>query len=108
MNNAQLDTLLKWHNVQKGKNDNKEAKIIKWQQIWENGVQPPSFERWTLDDKAKLNALQKMEIDLSETAIGQLEQRKKREVTIAIRKMTREERERLKTMMMEMDEGDKE
>ena len=42
-------------------------------------VQLPAFERWTLEDELKLMALKKMEIDMLETAAGQLEKRGKGE-----------------------------
>ena len=82
-----VSPLLKWHGVEKDKNNNgKEHKTGKWHQIWEERVQPPAFERWTLEDELKLMELKKMEIGMSETAAGQLEKRKKREVVLAVTK----------------------
>ena len=46
-----------------------------------------------------------MEIDMTETAIGQLEQRKKREVILTVKHMNCDERESLKNMLMSMDDG---
>ncbi len=34
LTNTQLNILLKWHDMQKGGNDNKEMKITKWKHIW--------------------------------------------------------------------------
>ena len=41
LTNAHLDTLLKWHNVQKDKNNKKKFKLICWCRIWEEKVDSP-------------------------------------------------------------------
>jgi hypothetical protein len=106
LTSTQLDTMLKWHNVQKDQNNKKEAKLIRWRRIWEEKVEPPTFVRWTLEDESKLTALKKMEIDMSETAVGRLEERKKREAHLAVKKMDREERDQLKNTILEMEDAD--
>jgi len=106
LTNAHLDTLLKWHNVQKDQSSKKEAKLIHWRQIWEEKVEPPPFERWTSEDESKLMALKTMNIDMSETAAGKLEARKKREAHLAVKKMNCEERDRLKQTIMTMEDED--
>ncbi len=108
LTNAQLDILLKWHNVQKDQNNKKKAKPIRWHQIWEDEkVQPPTLVRWTLEDESKLTALKKMEIDMSETAVGKLEERKKREAHLAVKSMNPEERDGLKQAILEIgDDAD--
>ena len=106
LTNAHLDTLLKWHNVQKDQNNKKEFKLIHWHQIWEEQIELPQFERWTSEDELKLTALKAMKIDMSETAAGKLEERKKREAHLAVRKMNREERDCLKQTITTMDDED--
>ena len=43
---------------------------------------------------------------MSDIEIGQLEQGKKREVILTVKKMIHDKRESLKTVLMEMDDGD--
>ncbi len=45
---------------------------MKWQQIWEDGIQA-SFERWIVEDEVKLEVLTMVEIDMTKTTICQLE-----------------------------------
>ncbi len=58
-----------------------------------------------MEDELKLEAMKTMEIDMTETAIGQLEQRKKREVILTMKKMNCDESGCLKTTLGEMDDG---
>ncbi len=47
-------------------------------QIKNNGKAPPSFERWTDADKEKLLEAQSDIVEMAHTALGHLEQMKKK------------------------------
>ena len=87
LNITQMATLLKWHGMEKEKSNNgKEYQMLKWWRIWEETLQLPAFEIWMQEDELKLMELMKMKIDMLETTTaGQLEQRKKREVVLAVK-----------------------
>ena len=88
---TELETLLKWHNVPKAQKEKKESMVARWATIWEGGLKPPVLPVWTDNDEAKLEELKSMEIDMAQTAIGQIKELKKREAFIAVKDMSQEE-----------------
>jgi hypothetical protein len=84
LNAAKLETLLKWHNVPKAHTEKKAGMVARWAAIWEGGLKPLFFEVWTDVDKSKLEELKAMDIDMSQTAVGQLKELKKREAFILV------------------------
>ncbi len=68
---VELEKLLLMHQIPKSKMGNKNDKIEKWKRIVESKKLPPSFKIWCSDDESKLNDLQKMEINLDDTALSQ-------------------------------------
>jgi len=65
---------------------------------------PPLEEHWTNEDEEKLKHLKMDEIDMSETALGRYEARKKKELRIAAEKMSVSERENLIQHMLKLNE----
>ena len=70
--------------------------VARWATIWEGGLKPPFFEAWTEVDKAKLEELKTMDIDMSQTVVGRLKKLKMREAFISVREMNEEEREKIR------------
>ncbi len=58
-----------------------------------------------MEDSLKFEALKTMKIDLSDTAICQLEQRKKGDDILTVKNVNCDERESLKNALMVMDDG---
>jgi hypothetical protein len=103
MNTTELETLLKWHNVPKATKEKKASMVARWATIWEGGQKPPFFEVWTDVDEAKLEELKAMNIDMSQTAVGRLKELKKREAFISVREMNKEEREKMRRSLDEIE-----
>jgi len=92
---ADLTTLLTWYqqaNVAKMK---KEEKVAAWVDIVSSGREPPSDERWTEVDEAKLLEAQSDIVEMAHTALGHLEELKKKELVLAAMTMSNEEFDRL-------------
>jgi hypothetical protein len=103
MNTTELETLLKWHNVPKATKEKKASMVARWAMIWEGGQKSPFFEVWTDVDEAKLEELKAMNIDMSQTAVGRLKELKKREAFISVREMNKEEREKMRRSLDEIE-----
>ena len=103
LNAAELETLLKWHNVPKAHKEKKAGMVARWATIWEGGLKPPFFEVWTDVDESKLEELKAMDIDMSQTALGRLKELKKREAFISVREMNEEEREKMRRSLDEIE-----
>jgi hypothetical protein len=73
----------------------KEEKFVAWMQIKNSGKAPPSFERWTDADKEKLLEAQSDIVEMAHTALGHLEQMKKKELALAAMTMSQEEFDQL-------------
>jgi hypothetical protein len=69
----------------------KDAKLAAWVAIDGSKKPPPLFERWTNDDDAKLLEAQSDVVEMAHTAIGHLEELKKKELLLAAMTMTEEE-----------------
>jgi hypothetical protein len=54
-------------------------------------------------DEAKLEELKAMNIDMSQTAVGRLKELKKREAFISVREMNKEEREKMRRSLDEIE-----
>ena len=73
----------------------KEEKLIAWMQIKSSGKAPPSFDRWTDADEEKLLEAQSDFVEMAHTAIGHLEEMKKKELALAAMTMSQEEFDQL-------------
>ncbi len=73
----------------------KEEKLVAWMQIKSSGKAPPSFDRWTDADEEKLLEAQSDIVEMAHTAIGHLEEMKKRELALAAMTMNQEDFDRL-------------
>ena len=67
-----------------------DAKLIKWNTIVAEGTQPPLLESWTTDNEAELEGLKKKGFEMGDTAYGRLVALKKKELTAALGKSTKE------------------
>jgi len=75
---ADLTVLLTWYqhaNVSKMK---KEEKLAAWVDIVSSGRTPPSYEKWTEVDDGKLLEAQSDIVEMAHTALGHLEELKRR------------------------------
>jgi hypothetical protein len=50
-----LTALPTWHQYLKVAGMKKDAKFVTWREIKRHGKAPPAFEKWTHNDKEKLN-----------------------------------------------------
>jgi hypothetical protein len=56
---------------------------------------PPSFEKWTDEDEVRLEEAQSDIVNMAHTALGHMEELKKKELVLAARAMKREEFDKL-------------
>ncbi len=71
LSSVELEKLLLMLQIPKSIMGNKHEKLDKWKEILQSKKHPPSFEVWSSEDDANLNNLQKMEIKLEDTELGQ-------------------------------------
>ncbi|KAL7532024.1 hypothetical protein ACHAWF_009676 [Thalassiosira exigua] len=102
---SDLAVLLTWHQVPRKDWGNKTNKVKLWKEILEKVTQPPSFEKWTEADDAKLEDLKKMEIDMKDTALGRQLSFEKRKMEAALESMDQDERAKLRRKLDELDQG---
>ena len=91
LTSSDLTILLTWHQHAKVATMKKDAKLAAWVAIVGSGRAPPSFKRWTDTDDVKLLEAQSDSVEMAHTAIGHLEELKKKELVIAAMTMTEEE-----------------
>jgi hypothetical protein len=92
---ADLTILLTWYqhaNVSKMKLD---EKLAAWVDIVSSGRAPPSYERWTEVDNSKLLEAQSNIVEMAHTALGHLEELKKKEMVLAAMTMSNDEFDQL-------------
>ena len=91
LTSTDLTTLLTWHQQAKVATMKKAAKLAAWVAIVDSGRAPPWFKRWTDAEDAKLLEAQSDVVEMAHTAIGHLEELKKKELVLAAMTMTEEE-----------------
>ena len=92
---ADLGVLLTWYqraNVTKMK---KPERLAAWVAIVSSERAPPAYERWTEADEANLLEAQSDVVEMAHTALGHLEELKKKELVLAAMTMSNEEFNRL-------------
>ncbi len=87
----ELDAVLTWYGIQKLNLMAKHQKIDKWIEIQSKNGQPAMIERWTDQLGEQLLAVSKMDIAISDTAVGRYEQRKMEDFKLAAPKFTDEQ-----------------
>ncbi len=88
------------------KDGKKAEKVARWEKIMEERRDPPVFKKWGSDDENNLQELKKMDIKFEDTAIGRLQNIKKRELHAIVGKMSKEEREEIRRKLNEADACD--
>ena len=73
----------------------KDEKLAAWVDIVSSGRAPPLYERWTEVDDAKLLEAQSDIVEMAHTALGHLEELKKKELVLASMTMSNEEFDQL-------------
>lgn len=88
LTNAQLDVFFKWHTVPKEKNDKKDLKVAR-----ESGRKESSLplSKSGLQKMSKSEEVKKMDFTMSATALGWLQNMKKREIVATGQSMNQEE-----------------
>ena len=89
-------TLLRWYKVDLEKYQLRANGLRKWEEILRSNVQPPSYQKWSDDDEAKLVDLKRKEIKISDTALGRHRDFQKRELLAGMVKMSEIELEEVK------------
>jgi hypothetical protein len=95
LNSGDLSILLTWHQVSKVVDMNKDKKLAAWLRIVGSRKSPPSFEKWTDEDEVRLEEAQSEIVDMAHTALGHMEELKKKELVLAARAMSQEEFDKL-------------
>ncbi len=90
-----LDVLLKWHQVKMEKGEKVPDKRRVWKEIVKEGRSPPSYKKWTEEDKERLMATSKSDLTLADTRFGRAATTKKRELEASVDFMSQEERDRM-------------
>ena len=102
--NPELGALLLWHTKEaKSAQGLKAANMIKWNTIVAEGNQLPLLESWTTDNEAELERLKKKDVQMGDTAYGRLVASKKKELTVALGKSTKKERDEWRAKLDLMD-----
>ena len=101
---ADLDVLLKWHQVKMEKGSKVPDKRRVWKEIFDEGRSPPSYEKWTEEDEERLMATAKSDLSLADTRFGRAVATRKRELEASADFMSREERERMIRKLHELNE----
>jgi hypothetical protein len=91
LTSSNLTVLLTWHQHAKVATIKKDKKLAAWVAIDSSGREPPLFKRWTNADNAKLLEVQSNVIKMAHTALGHLEELKKKESALAAMTMSQEE-----------------
>ena len=73
---ADLNTLLGWYKIPSLSKMSKQEKMTKWNQIRADNIQPPLYDEWTDIDKTALLDASRTDIELGDTAVGQLERQR--------------------------------
>ena len=107
----ELDTLLRWHGYKASEIKTKDTNYAVWLTIHIDGraMTPPDNCRlppWTDEDEAALEHLRTSEIDMADTALGRMNELKKRELKVAITTMTQAELEEIKLEIAEAENTD--
>ena len=103
---TELGALLLWYTKEaKSAQGLKAAKLIKWNTIVAEGNQPPLLESWTTENEADIERLKKKYIKIGDTAYGQIVALKKKELTAALGKSTKKERDEWRAKINLMDAG---
>ena len=55
----ELEKLFLFYHIKRQYQGGKELKLVKWKTICTKNQAPPSHEKWTAEDKAKLNEMKK-------------------------------------------------
>jgi hypothetical protein len=88
----QVTTLLTWHKVKKLDKMSKEEKFEAWEKIIQKRTpMPPKCDQWTDDNENTLIKAGRMDLDISDTALGRLQAQKKVEFLNPACKFTQEE-----------------
>lgn len=108
---AEVETLLKWHQVDKPTEGLIGEKRKRWEKIRDDPTRlPPTYKKWTDSDEQKLSDLKAAEITVQDTALGRLKEMHERELESPARKMTPEEQntwmQKLQAKQEEENEGD--
>lgn len=88
LTNAHLEKLLAWHGVQKNKMGKADERRQKWMVMKDQKKPPPQFEKWTEEDERKLEELKSSEINISDTALGRLQQTNMRQFKATFNSMS--------------------
>jgi hypothetical protein len=97
-----LNALLGWHGVAIGTLKNKGEKVVRWEQIVVSMKRPPSFARWTDEDKAQLLSVMSDDVNIMDTQYGRLVALQERELEATLEEMTQEKRDALRKRLDDM------
>jgi hypothetical protein len=92
---ADLGILLTWYQHANIAKMNKPERLAVWEAIVSSGRAPPSYKRWTEADDANLLEAQSDVVKMAHTALGHLEDLKKKELVLAAMAMSNEEFDRM-------------
>mmetsp|Transcript_17495 Transcript_17495/g.42058 ORF Transcript_17495/g.42058 Transcript_17495/m.42058 type:complete len:194 (-) Transcript_17495:107-688(-) len=102
----ELTILLKWYQIPaKELPKGKAACVARWQEILEKGLQPPTYERWTADDEAKLEEMKEFKFGIEDTALGRRRETSKRQMFSSIAHFSPEEMVRARSMITEFEKA---
>ena len=104
LNGEELTQLLLWYTDEKKTQLGlKPVKVAKWTAIVVGNVQPPSYEKWTVEREAGLVKLRKKDITIGDTAFGRHVAGKKRELSASVKHHDRAERAALRAELDGLD-----
>lgn len=69
----------------------KDEKLQKWVDIQTNGTNPPEFKKWTDDDENELAEARRTDIEIGDTAVGRLKEKRQKEFQLTAPDFTHDE-----------------
>ena len=90
-----MTVLLTWYQHATVSKMKKEEKLAAWVDIVSSGRVPPFYKKWTKVDGGKLLEAQSDIVEMAHTALGHLEELKKKEMVLAAMIMSNDEFDQL-------------
>ena len=86
---TELIDILRWYQIPSSEIGSKEYNYELWKEI--SDFKAPSYKKWTEADEAKLEDLKKMEISITDTALGRLQELNRRELEASVHLYTHDQ-----------------
>lgn len=84
----------------------KDQLATKWKEILDSKKESPNCSGWSASEETKLSELTSQPITMADTALGRHQAKIKKQLSSAVTKMSKEERDELKRKIDELEEAE--